>query len=160
MFGSKGGGLGSVPFVNLTPMMDALTSLLFFLLANMAAQSAVIEGIEGLKLPASFSDKDLVVTLKVMVSMDSIKVEDSPVVVLKNGVLNEKYLEESKIVPLYNGLVKLIEKKKMIGLDVKMDDSIVLLLADRRLKSDLIAKIMKTCGMAGIPNFHFGVLKK
>jgi biopolymer transport protein ExbD len=151
---------GEAPvWINMTPMMDALTSLLFFLMANMAAQSAAIEGVESLSLPGSTSNKDMVITLKVTASLDTIKVEDSPVVVLKNGDLSAKYLEESKIIPLYNSMVRLLEQKKAKGLDVKLDDSIVFLLADKRLKSDLIAKIMKTCGMAGIPNFHFGVIR-
>lgn len=147
--------------MNLTPMMDILTSLLFFLMVNMATQSQSMESSRGLKLPASIADKELVITLTVTATLDAIKIEDSPVVVLNKGRIRKKYLDKDDTVikPLYNSLIRIIEEKKKRGLAVDKDTSIVLLLADKRLKSDMIIKIMKTCGKAGIPNFHFGVQK-
>ncbi len=160
-FRRKGGTLGEgIISLNLTPMMDILTSLLFFLMVNMATQSQSMEGEKGLKLPTSVSEKELVVTLTVTVTLDAIKIEDSPVVILKKGRIKKKDIEnKTRIVPLYERLVRIIEEKKKKGLEVSKDTSIVLLLADRRLKADTITKVMKTCGMAGIPNFHFGVQK-
>jgi len=166
MFGDKssflksGGISDKIPsFMNLTPMTDTLTHLLFFLLIGWVAQAVTIEGVKDLQLPLSTSDKEVVLNLTILATLDSLKVQDLPVVVLKNGSLSEKYLEGEKIIPLFNALTRILDQKKNKGLELKVDNSLILLLADKRVKSDLITKIMKTCGMAGIVNFHFGVLK-
>jgi biopolymer transport protein ExbD len=147
-------------FMNLTPMTDTLTHLLFFLLIGWTAQAVTIEGVKNLQLPPSVSNRDMVLNLTVVATEDVIKVQDLPVAVLTNGKLSEKNLDGSKIIPLYNALVRIIEQKKGVGLQPKDDSSLILLLADKKIKSDLLIKIMKTCGMVGIPNFHFGVMKK
>ena len=146
-------------FFNLTPMTDTLTHLLFFLLVGWASQAVTIEGVQGVQLPPSSSDREVAQNLTIVVNMDAIKIQNSSVVTLKNGELTAKYLEGAKIIPLYNALVRIIEQKKAKGLEPTQDSSIILLMADKKLKSDLITKIMKTCGMAGIVNFHFGVAK-
>lgn len=157
-YSGRGGSDPETIPLNITPMMDILTALLFFLLANMASQSYTMETGKGLVLPASISEKALVITLKVTATLDSIKIEESPVVVLKRGRISKKHVKGEKIIPLYNALKRVLEQKRAKGLEVK-EDSIVLLMADKRIKSSMITKIMKTCGMAGIVNFHFGVQK-
>ena len=56
--------------------------------------------------------------------------------------------------PLYNRILRFVK----LANDPKKK-SAVLILADKRLKTDVITKVMKTVGMAGLPNFHFGVAK-
>jgi biopolymer transport protein ExbD len=141
-------------FLNLTPMIDILTCLLFFLLLGYKSQSLMLEGAQGMQLPPSSSDKGLVVSLTVTVTETEVKLMDSHVMFLKAGQPSPKEVEGNKIVPLYNRMVRLLQLKKM---DPR--NAFVLLFADRRLKSDLITKVMKTCGMAGMPNFHFGVAR-
>jgi biopolymer transport protein ExbD len=141
-------------FLNLTPMIDILTCLLFFLLLGYKSQSVMLEGAQGILLPPSNSDKGLVVSLTVTVTDKEIKMMDAHIMFLKNGAVPAKDLEGVKIVPLYNRMTRLMQLKK---LDPK--NAFVLLLADKRLKTDLITKVMKTCGLAGLPNFHFGVAR-
>jgi biopolymer transport protein ExbD len=141
-------------FLNLTPMIDILTCLLFFLLLGYKSQSIMLEGAQGLSLPPSNSDKGLVVSLTVTVSQNEIKMMDSHVMFLKKGVVAPKDLEGSKIVPLYNRMARLLKLKKL-----DPANSFVLLLADKGLTADTVTKVMKTCGMAGLPNFHFGVAR-
>jgi len=141
-------------FLNLTPMIDILTCLLFFLLLGYKSQSVMLEGAQGIELPPSSSDKGLVVSLTVTVTQKEIKMMDSHVMFLQNGEVPAKDLQGAKILPLYNRMARLLQLKKMDPANAK-----VLLLADKRLKSDLITKVMKTCGMAGLPNFHFGVAR-
>jgi biopolymer transport protein ExbD len=141
-------------FLNLTPMIDILTCLLFFLLLGYKSQSIMLEGAQGLALPPSNSDKGLVVSLTVTVSQKEIKMMDSHVMFLKNGAVPPRDLEGSKIVPLYNRMARLLKLKKL-----DPQNAFVLLLADKRLTADTVTKVMKTCGMAGLPNFHFGVAR-
>lgn len=139
-------------FLNITPMVDILCSLLFFLMLSYKSQSIMLEGAKGIELPPSNSDKGLVVSLTVTVTKNEIKLMDSHVMALKNGAVPAADLQGSKIVPLYNRMSRLVRLRKM-----DPEKSFVLLLADKRLKSDLVTKVLKTCGMAGMPNFHLGV---
>jgi biopolymer transport protein ExbD len=141
-------------FLNLTPMIDILTCLLFFLLLGYKSQSVMLEGAQGIQLPPSVSDDGLVVSLTVTVTATEIKLMDSHVMFLKNGEVLAKDLQGNKIVPLYNRVARLLQLKKMDAAKAK-----VLLMADKRLRSDLVTKVMKTCGMAGLPNFHLGVAR-
>jgi biopolymer transport protein ExbD len=141
-------------FLNLTPMIDILTCLLFFLLLGYKSQSIMLEGAQGLSLPPSNSDRGLVVSLTVTVSQAEIKMMDSHVMFLKKGVVAPKDLEGSKIIPLFNRMARLLKLKKL-----DPANAFVLLLADKGLTADTVTKVMKTCGMAGLPNFHFGVAR-
>jgi biopolymer transport protein ExbD len=154
MAGGGGGGKDEL-FINLTPMIDILTCLLFFLLLGYKSQANTVEGVD---LPASTSEKGLVITMTVTINVDSIKVENLEVVALQDGKIAEKYLDNGKIVPLYNVVMKILEQEKTNRL--KLDKSAILLAADKRLKSDIVATVMKTCGMAGIPNFRFAVARQ
>jgi biopolymer transport protein ExbD len=140
--------------LNLTPMIDILTCLLFFLLLGYKSQSVMLEGAQGIELPPSTSDDGLVVSLTVTVTEKEIKLMDSHVLFLKKGIVAPKDLQGNKIVPLFNRVARLLQLKKMDAAKTK-----VLLMADKRLQTDLITKVMKTCGMAGLPNFHFGVAR-
>ena len=141
-------------FLNLTPMIDIMTCLLFFLLLGYKSQSLMLEGAKDIKLPPSASDKGLVISLTVTVTFTEIKLMDSHIMFLKNGTVSPKDLEGNKIMPLYNRMVRILQMKKM-----DPNNSFVLLLADKRLNTDVVTKVMKTCGMAGMPNFHFGVAR-
>ena len=114
----------------------------------------MLEGAKDIKLPPSNSDKGLVVSLTVTVTMTEIKLMDSHITMLKNGKLNPKEVEGVKVLPLYNRMVRILQLKK-----VDPNNAFVLFLADKRLTADTITKVMKTCGMAGMPNFHFGVAR-
>jgi len=154
---SGGGGGENEVSLNLTPMIDILTCLLFFLLLGYRSQAESVQGINELELPTSISDKGLTLTITVSASMDAIKVEQLEAVTLQEGKLADKHLSGSKIVPVYNLLQKILEQEKMN--QIKLDKTAVMLVADKRLKSDLVVNLMKTCGMAGLPNFRFAVSK-
>ncbi len=152
-----GGGKDNVS-LNLTPMIDILTTLLFFLLCGYRSQAESVKGGESIDLPRSISEKGLSVSLAVIVSVDKLTVEGNEALQLQEGKLQEKHIKENKIIPLYNLMTRLLEQEKMNQLQI--DKSAVLLAADRRLSSDVVTKIMKTCGMAGIPNFRLAVAKQ
>jgi biopolymer transport protein ExbD len=141
-------------FVNLTPLIDILTCLLFFLLLGYKSQSIMLEGAKNIELPPSSSEKGLVVTLTVSAGLAELKLQDSHVMFLKKGKIPDNEVSGSKVLPLYNRMVRLLQLKK-----VDPSNAVILLLADKRLTSDVVTKIMKTCGMAGIPKFHFGVAR-
>ena len=157
MSGGGGGSKEGEVYINLTPAIDILTCLLFFLLLGYKSQAESVQGAEDLELPTSNSEKGLVISVTVTANLDVIKVENLDVVSLQDGKVRDKDLDKEKILPLYHVLTQVLEREK--AGQIKLDKSAVLLAADKRLKSDLVVKIMKTCGMAGVPNFRFAVSK-
>jgi biopolymer transport protein ExbD len=152
-----GGGEGDV-YINLTPAIDILTCLLFFLLLGYKSQAETVAGAEELELPTSISEKGLVLSLSVTATLDAVHVENQKVLTLQDGNVRDRDLDGERITSLYSFIKQVLEKEKAGGL--KIDKSAILLAADKRLKSGTVIKILKTCGMAGIPNFRFAVSKQ
>jgi biopolymer transport protein ExbD len=157
MSGGGGGGEGDT-YINLTPAIDILTTLLFFLLLGYKSQADTVAGAEELELPTSVSEKGLVISMTVTVTLDKIMVENIDVVSLQDGKVRDKDLDGEFILPLKNAVLKVLEAEK--ANKVQIDKSAILLAADKRLKSDLVTKVMKTVASAGIPNFRFAVSKR
>jgi biopolymer transport protein ExbD len=160
---SFGGGeeVGAIS-LNMTALMDILSNLLFFLLASYAATNVEIKGSEGMQLPTSTSETEATLSILVRVTLDVIEVEGKPILRVKNGQPVGRH-DGDKIVQLYDELVRVgIQGKKVKGKQVKMTDenTVLLVLADKRADYDLISKVLKTAGYAGYPNFRFAVLKR
>ncbi len=160
-FGSGGDEVGAIS-LNLTALMDILSNLLFFLLASYAATNVEIKGSEGMQLPTSSSEQEATLSILVRVTLDDIEVEGKKIVKIKNGQVIGRS-DEDKIIALYDELVKVATVgKKVKGKKVEMteENTVLLVLADKRADYALISKVLKTAGYAGFPNFRFAVLKK
>jgi biopolymer transport protein ExbD len=161
--GSKsgfGGGNDDIPNVaiNLTALMDILSNLLFFLLASYAAANTQIKGADGMQLPASSSEAQATLSILVRVTLDKVEVEGRPVVYIKNGAFQAP-IDGDKIVPLFKELTRIGTEGKD-GVKMTDDNTVLLVLADKRMDYSLISKVLKTAGYAGFPNFRFAVLKR
>jgi biopolymer transport protein ExbD len=155
-----GGGNDDIPNVaiNLTALMDILSNLLFFLLASYAAANTEIKGADGMQLPASSSESQASMSILVRVTLEKVEVEGHPIVFIKDGTLQAP-IEGDKIVPLFKELTRIgVEGKN--GVKMTEDNTVLLVLADKRLDYSLISKVLKTAGYAGYPNFRFAVLKR
>ena len=163
-FGGKksalGGGNDDVPSVaiNLTALMDILSNLLFFLLASYAATNTEIKGADGMQLPVSSSEEQATMSILVRVTLDKVEVEGKTIVYVKNGEFQAK-IEGDKIVPLFDELTKVAKNGKR-GVKMTEDNTVMLVLADKRADYAMISKVLKTAGYAGYPNFRFAVLKR
>lgn len=155
-----GGGNDEIPSVaiNLTALMDILSNLLFFLLASYAAANTEIKGAEGMQLPSSTSEAQATMSILVRVTLDKVEVEGRPVVAIKHGQFQAQ-IEGDKIVPLYAELTRVAEQGKK-GVKMTEDNTVLLVLADKRADYAMISKVLKTAGYAGFPNFRFAVLKR
>ena len=141
-------------WLNLTPMIDIMTCLLFFLLLGYKSQSLMLESAKNMILPPSRSDQGLVALDTVTVTQTEIRVNDAPVMFLKNGQPAPGEVDGDRLLPLYQRVQRLLEFRKP-----DPSKAFFLLLGDRRLKADIITKVMKTCGLAGMPNFKLGVAR-
>ena len=157
-----GGGAGgqSTPVValNLTALMDILSNLLFFLLAAYAAQATEVENKAEMRLPVSTSQVRLQLQLTVSITQHFVQVADTPVTPIEKGRLVEPEDEDGKIPSLYTKLLSIKERRAQAGREQTGEASGILLLADKDVDSDVVAKVLKTAGHAGFVNVRFGVI--
>ena len=147
------------PKLQMTSMMDMFTILLIFLLVSFS-KDVVTMKIDGkIQLPKSNAQADYQDNVRLVVSENNLwlgsdivaEVRDGKVIGLDPGNLQGSVLYQ-----------RLKESKKKVdqSKDEEMDKNLVLFLCDKRLSFKTINSIIKTAGMAGFPNFQFGVLKQ
>jgi len=147
------------PKLQLTSMMDMFTILLIFLLCSFSDRPEDIKLDKDLELPVSNAKLDYHDNIKLVLSQNSLRLGDEVIAHLENGNIagiDPGKLNESK---LYKELMTYKKSGKENDSESSQTESI-LFLCDRRLSFKTINSIVKTAGMAGYPNFQFGVLKK
>jgi biopolymer transport protein ExbD len=159
MSGGGGGGGEYDVQLNLVPLVDILTNILFFLLVGFAAQEIAFEAEGGIKLPAAATQQDLKLAVSISISKDELLVEKVRVAKVKEGKVDAP-TEGDKIVPLYEKLNTLRATKQSQTGGVSENDDVIFLVADRNIPFTILSPVMKTAAMAGFPNFRFAVVKK
>jgi biopolymer transport protein ExbD len=152
-------GAASPTSVNLTALMDILSNIIFFLLASFGAQTMQLTSANKVKLPSSTSELALKMTMSVAVGLDEVFVEDEPIAKLKDGQILG--LDAERFLPKLEETLKRVRAQKLAKNERPTDeDEVVLFIADKRLKFDVIDRVMKTCAKAGFTKFRFAVAKK
>lgn len=157
------------PKLQITSMMDMFTIILIFLLFSFSDKPETIKLDKDLELPVSSARLDYNDHIKLVLSQNSLYLGEERIADIQDGKvegLNSASLKESK---LYKELAALHAAGKVDKpeADEQNRDSVkdeapesILFLCDRRLSFKTVNSIVKTAGMAGYPNFQFGVLKK
>ena len=162
VFGKKKAAEGDVGPIslNMTALMDILSNLLFFLLASYAATNTEIKGADQMQLPGSTSEQEAQMSILVRVTLEQIEVEGKTIVKLqKGGKLPDQFFAEDRVVPVFKELEKFAKSGKK-GVKMTEENTVLLVLADKRADFELVSKVLKTAGYAGFPNFRFAVLKR
>ncbi len=148
-----------IPKLQLTSMMDMFTILLIFLLVSFS-KDVVTMKIDGrIQLPKSAASADYQDTVRLVVSENTVWLGTQAVARVQGGQVVGLDPENLQGSVLYK---RLKECKSAISRsqDPAVDKDLVLFLCDKRLSFKTINSIIKTAGMAGFPNFQFGVLKQ
>jgi biopolymer transport protein ExbD len=146
---------GNIKGLNLTPLMDVFTILVFFLLFH-ASGSEVMEAPKQIKLPDSVVETKPRETVVIMVS---------PEVVLVQGeaVISTPQLLEDRIetVAQITDRLKQLERN-IIGISTKaiVESKEVTILADKTIPFKALKKIMSTCTGSGYGRISLAVLQK
>jgi biopolymer transport protein ExbD len=146
---------GNIKGLNLTPLMDVFTILVFFLLFH-ASGSEVMEAPKQIKLPDSVVETKPRETVVIMVS---------PEVVLVQGeaVISTPQLLEDRIetVAQITDRLKQLERN-IIGISTKaiVEGKEVTILADKTIPFKALKKIMSTCTGSGYGRISLAVLQK
>jgi biopolymer transport protein ExbD len=146
---------GNIKGLNLTPLMDVFTILVFFLLFH-ASGSEVMEAPKQIKLPDSVVETKPRETVVIMVS---------PEVVLVQGeaVISTPQLLEDRaetVVEITDRLKQL--ERNVIGISTKaiVESKEVTILADKTIPFKALKKIMSTCTGSGYGRISLAVLQK
>jgi len=143
------------PGLNMVPLMDVFTILLFFLLVN-STSSDVMEPPRTIKLPASYVESKPRETVAVVVTEDEILVQGESVV-STSEVLETTETEIEAI------MVHLLEqRRRVIGISERTtnDSTEVTVLAHKTIPFEILKKVMSSCTRAGYEKISLAVIQK
>lgn len=147
------------PKLQITSMMDMFTIILIFLLFSFSDKPETITLDKDIELPTSTAKLDYNDNIKLILSQKNLKLGDEIIAHLKNGKIVGLDPDKLKDSMLYEKLKSIHEKETAVK-DENPKKETILFLCDSRLSFKTINSVVKTAGMAGYPNFQFGVLKK
>ena len=147
-------GQGPPPQLNLNSMMDMLSIILVFLLCNISAEEQDFVIAKDVSLPMSSSQLGFTKAVQVKLTRSELMVEDTFVAKIQQRQVSGAQLDGSKIVPLFNML------QRYRSLSKEQNKNTVVLQADKGFSYATLDQVMRTCAMAGYPNFRFAIQKK
>ena len=143
------------PGLNMVPLMDVFTILLFFLLIN-STSSDVTEPPKTIKLPASYVESKPRETVAVVVTENEILVQGESVATTQE-VLETTEPEIEAI------MLRLLEQqKRVIGISERTvsDSAEVTVLAHKTIPFEILKKVMSSCTRAGYEKISLAVIQK
>lgn len=150
------GRLNFVPKLNLVPLIDCFTLLIFFLLINYSADVEVLVTDKSVKLPTSISDTLPKESLIVVVNANDIILSGRRV----GGVSEMMAATAEKFDPLETELKYLASKAPPLTDKEKTDGRSITILGDKAIPYEQLKKIMATCVAADYRNIALAVMHK
>jgi biopolymer transport protein ExbD len=141
--------------LNLTPLMDVFTILVFFLLFH-SGGGDILETPKQIKLPDSVVETKPRETVVIMVSPEMVLVQGEAVVSTPE-LLEDRIRTVSEI----KDRLKLLERN-IIGISTKTiaESKEVTILADKTIPFKVLKKIMSTCTGSGYGRISLAVIQK
>jgi biopolymer transport protein ExbD len=148
--------LNAVPKLNLVPLIDCFTLLIFFLLINYSSTVEVLNADKTIKLPVSISESAPVETIVISVSATEIIVAGQRV-----GSISELMSDASaKFAPLEAELKSLASQAAPLEEKEKQEGRPITILGDRAIPYEQLKKIMATCVAADYRKISLAVSHK
>jgi biopolymer transport protein ExbD len=144
--GSSGEDSGDNFRPQLTSLIDVMTILLVFLIKNFSVEGNIVSPSPNLNLPISTIKEQAKQKFRIVVSQESIIVDDSTITDISSVLRSDSLLIPS----LYKKLSNHLELEK----------GEVMLEADKELDFAVIKKVMYTCSKVGFKDFSVLVLSK
>ena len=140
-------------------MMDMFTIILIFLLFSFSETPEKVTLGKTLELPRSTADEQYQQAVKIILTQNELKIDDEIIARVKKGEiegLSSKNFETSE---LFKRLTALHSTKPFEN-DEDGQSPHLLFLCDKSHSFKTINTVIKTSGLAGYPNFQFGVLEE
>jgi len=148
----------------LTAMMDILTTILFFLMQNYSQVQSDFAQAKDLALPYSSSITPPASALQLVVTKNSILLDDKLIASIVDGEIDKKdmYRDGVTIVPLFQELKK--QKDRSLYIQNHSDNhsftGTIVMQADKTLKFNVLKKVIFTAGVSDFVMLKLAVLKK
>ncbi|KYG64979.1 adventurous gliding motility protein S [Bdellovibrio bacteriovorus] len=139
--------------LNITSMTDMFTIMLVFLLQTYSTSDVQIIPENNLRLPTSASMVNPTEAIKISLSKDALKIDQTKLADVKNNDFMAQDLEDKDtnfIKPLFQELDRIAKSETEKDKDFVKDGKI-LLQADKELPYSTLRKVMYTASMAGFP---------
>ncbi|MBC7185883.1 MAG: biopolymer transporter ExbD [Calditrichaeota bacterium] len=141
-------------FLNLTSLMDMFTIILVFLLKSYSTEGGLIHPSENLTLPKSTVEKIPETALDVIVSKETVVVNEDVVETVANvaqqeGLIVPRLRDKLKV---YADRAKEAEQKYGIKFSGRVNVQ-----ADKDLEYGILVKVLATCGACEYTNLHLAV---
>lgn len=141
------------PKLNLVPLIDCFTLLIFFLLINYSAEVEILHTDKTVKLPVSISDTPPGEALVVLVNENDIVVQGRRI-----GSIHEMMSDSaSKFSPLETELKYLADRSPPLSDADKAAGRAITILGDKAIPYEQLKKIMATCVAASYRNISLAV---
>ena len=143
------------PGLNMVPVMDVFTILVFFLLVNSTA-SDVMEPPKSISLPASYVESKPRETVAVMVTQKEILVQGEAVISTDEIMQTT----ETEIEAIMSRLLE--QQNRVIGISERTvsDSTEVTVLAHKTIPFEILRKVMSSCTHAGYEKISLAVIQK
>lgn len=146
--------LSEVPKLNLVPLIDCFTLLIFFLLINFSADVEVLHTEKSLKLPTSISDTSPGETIVVMINANDIIVSGHRI-----GSVNDMMANPStKFDALEAELKYLASKSTPLAEAEKKEGRPITIMGDKAIPYEQLKKIMASCVAADYRKIAMAVM--
>ena len=143
------------PVLNLVPLMDVFTILVFFLLAN-SSSNEVLSTPKHIKLPDSVVESKPRETVVIMVGPETVMVQGEAV-----ANTPEVMAAKDENIPEITQKLGLLEQN-IIGINSQtvINSKEVTILADKTIPFNVLKKIMTTCTGSGYGRISLAVIQK
>jgi biopolymer transport protein ExbD len=145
----------AVPKLNLTPLMDVFTVLVFFLMAN-SASVETLQQPKAITLPESVVEAKPRETVVIFVSKEEVLVQGVPVA----RVADIAAAPNVEIEPIGVRLAELSESVIGVSTQAVAESQEVTVLADKSIPFHVLKKIMATCTGQGYTRVSLAVIQK
>ena len=148
--------LNSVPKLNLVPLIDCFTLLIFFLLINYSSEVEILQTDKTVKLPASISETAPGESLVLLVNANDVILSGNKV-----GTVSEMMANPSpKFTPLEAELRYQASKAAPLTDKQKTEGRAITIMGDRTIPYEQLKKIMATCVAADYRKIALAVMHK
>ena len=143
------------PGLNMVPLMDVFTILVFFLLVN-STSSDVMEPPKSINLPASYVESKPRAPVAVMDTEDAILVQGEYVI----STEADRAATETEIEAIMQRLLE--QQSRVIGISERSisDSTEVTVLAHKTIPFEILKKVMSSCTYAGYEKISLAVMQK
>jgi biopolymer transport protein ExbD len=145
----------AVPKLNLTPLMDVFTVLVFFLMVNSATVD-VLQQPKQITLPESVIEAKPRETVVIFVGTDEVLVQGLPVA----RIADIQATEDAEIAAIGVRLAELSESVIGLSTQAVAESQEVTVLADKSIPFSVLKKIMATCTARGYTRVSLAVVQK